>query len=158
MSLAAFLLVLVAVATGSDKGAKDEGSAAHIFHVLMALQITVHSDFLDDGRLEAVLSSCWRSKLQVAAVALAFAPVRFFQAVTAASCHCRSLDGDALLLPQPRNLGIIGGVSSADGAVQFGTVLGDARGDWMARGPLCAPSGRASATNRAGRSARLNRS
>ena len=39
LSLSAFLLVLVAVATGWDKDAKDEGSAAHIFHLLIAVQI-----------------------------------------------------------------------------------------------------------------------
>ena len=61
MSLAAFLLVLLTIPRSNR------------------LVDTIHSDFLDEGRLEAVLASCWRSKLAAAVVALAFAPVRFFK-------------------------------------------------------------------------------
>ena len=79
MSLLAFTLVPVAVATGWDQGTKDEGSAAHIFHLLIALQIPfilaflVTSDWKRFMRVAGILS------LQAAAVVLAFGPVAFFK-------------------------------------------------------------------------------
>ena len=79
MSLSAFILVLVVVATGWDQGANDEGSAAHIFHLLIALQVPfilaflVTADWKRFIRVVGVVSS------QVAAVASAFAPVHLFK-------------------------------------------------------------------------------
>lgn len=122
MSLAAFLLVLVAVAAGWDKGAKDEGSAAPIFHGLIALQIPFILTFL--------MTADWKRFLRVVGVVSAdrsgcvgLRSRPLLQAVIAASCHCRSLDGDALLLRQPCNFRIVGGISGFDGAVQFGPRL-----------------------------------
>jgi hypothetical protein len=69
MSLSAFILVLVAVATGWDKGINDEVSAAHIFHLLIAL----HADWKPFMRVAGLVS------LQAAAVALAFGPVALFK-------------------------------------------------------------------------------
>jgi len=79
MSLAALLLVLVAVATGWDEGEKDEGSAAHIFHVLIALQIPFILAFLMTANWKRFLRVVGVVSLQAAAVAMAFAPVRFFK-------------------------------------------------------------------------------
>ena len=79
MSLAAFLVVLAAVTTGWGQDTKDEGAAAHVFQLLIALQIPLILAFLLTAdwsrltRLIAVLS------LQVAAIALAFAPVAYFK-------------------------------------------------------------------------------
>ncbi len=79
MSLLAFTLVLVAVATGWEAGMTDEGTAAHIFQLLIALQIPfiiaflVTSDWKQFARLSSTLC------LQVGAIALAFAPVAFFK-------------------------------------------------------------------------------
>ena len=84
---------------------------------------TVHSGFLDDGKLEAVLASCWRSKFTGRSGCDGLRSRPLLQAVIAASCHCRSLDGGALLLRQPCNLGIVGRISGFDGAVQFGPRL-----------------------------------
>ena len=67
MSLAAFLVVLMAVTTGWGQDTKDEGAAAHVFQLLIALQMSRLM------RLIAVLS------LQVAAIALPFAPVAYFK-------------------------------------------------------------------------------
>ena len=79
MSLAAFLLALVAVAIGWDKGAKDEGAAAHIFHLLIALQIPFILAFLVTADWKRFLRVVGILSLQAAAVALAFAPVHFFK-------------------------------------------------------------------------------
>ena len=79
MSLAAFLVVLAAVTTGWGQDTKDEGASAHVFQLLIALQIPfilaflVTADWSRLMRLIAVLS------LQVAAIALAFAPVAYFK-------------------------------------------------------------------------------
>ena len=77
MSLAAFLLVIVAVTAGWDDP-KDEGAAAHIFQLLIALQIPlilvflVTADWSRFPRVAAVLS------IQAVSLALAFAPVAYF--------------------------------------------------------------------------------
>jgi hypothetical protein len=79
MSLSAFILVLVAVATGWDKGIKDEGSAAHIFHLLIALQIPFILAFLVTADWKRFMRVAGLVSLQAAAVALAFGPVAFFK-------------------------------------------------------------------------------
>jgi hypothetical protein len=56
MSLSAFILVLLAVATGWDEGVKDEGSAAHISSYLSPYRYP--SLFFGYGGLEAVRSDC----------------------------------------------------------------------------------------------------
>ena len=79
MSLSAFILVLVAVATGWDKGIKDEGSAAHIFHLLIALQMPFVLAFLVTADWKRFMRVAGIVSLQVAAVALAFDPVAVFK-------------------------------------------------------------------------------
>ena len=79
MSLVAFLLVIVAVTTGWGHDTKDEGAAAHIFQLLIALQIPfiltflVTADWSRFARVAAVLS------IQAVALVLAFAPVAYFK-------------------------------------------------------------------------------
>jgi hypothetical protein len=79
MSLSAFILVLVAVATGWDKGMKDEGSAAHIFHLLIALQIPFILIFLLTANWKRFMRVAGIVSLQAAAIGLAFGPVAFFK-------------------------------------------------------------------------------
>jgi hypothetical protein len=79
MSLSAFILVLVAVATGWDKGINDEGSAAHIFHLLIALQIPFILAFLVTADWKPFMRVAGLVSLQAAAVALAFGPVALFK-------------------------------------------------------------------------------
>ena len=79
MSLSAFALVIVAVATGWGMDMKDEGAAAHIFQLLVALQIPFMLAFLvtaDWRRLRPILVTV---SVQVAALALAFGPVLYFK-------------------------------------------------------------------------------
>jgi hypothetical protein len=79
MSLSAFVLVLVAVATGWDNGLKDEGSAAHIFHLLIALQIPFALAFLVTADWKRFMRVAGIVSLQAASVVLAFSPVAFFK-------------------------------------------------------------------------------
>src|SRR5580700_4838952 len=76
MSLSAFILVLVAVATGWGKGAEDEGSAAHIFQLLIGLQMPFILAFL-------VTADCRRSEFAGRRGRVGLWPCCFFQTVTA---------------------------------------------------------------------------
>ncbi len=79
MSLSAFILVLVAVATGWGKGVRDEGSAAHIFQLLIGLQMPFILAFLVTADWKRLMRVAGVVSLQAAAVALAFGPVAFFK-------------------------------------------------------------------------------
>lgn len=78
MSFAAFLLVLLAATAGWGQNAKDEGAAAHIFQLLVVVQLPFILAFLTTAdwsrftRIAAVLS------MQAIALVLAFAPVAYF--------------------------------------------------------------------------------
>jgi hypothetical protein len=79
MSLVAFLLVLVAVSAGWGKGQTDEGSAAHIFQILISGQAPVILLFLitaDWNRYRQVL--CFLA-FQAFAVVVAMSPVFYFK-------------------------------------------------------------------------------
>ena len=79
MSLSTLILVLVVVDAGWDKGAKDEGSAAHIFQLLIGLQIPFILAFLVTADWKRLMRVAGVVSLQTAAVALAFGPVAFFK-------------------------------------------------------------------------------
>jgi hypothetical protein len=77
ISLSAFILVLVAVATGWGKGAEDEGSAAHIFQLLIGLQMPFILAFLVTADWKRLMRVAGVVSLQAAAVALALALLLF---------------------------------------------------------------------------------
>jgi uncharacterized membrane protein len=79
MSALAFILVLIAVASGWDAGRTDEGSAAHIFHLLIALQLPFVVAFLLTADWKRVMRVAATLSFQVAAIALAFGPVAYFK-------------------------------------------------------------------------------
>jgi hypothetical protein len=79
MSLLAFILVLVAVATGWDTGMTDEGSAAHIFQLLIALQLPFIVAFLVTADWKRFMRVAATVSFHVAAIAFAFGPVAFFK-------------------------------------------------------------------------------
>jgi hypothetical protein len=79
LSFSAFILVLAAVATGWDVGSKDEGSAAHIFQLLIAGQMPIILAFLVTADWKRVMRVAGILSLQAAAIALAFAPVAYFK-------------------------------------------------------------------------------
>jgi hypothetical protein len=79
MSLSAFILVLVAVATGWDKGMKDEGSAAH---ASCRLTDTLHSRFFGYAGLEAVHAGCRHSEFARRRGCVGLWTCRLFQTVT----------------------------------------------------------------------------
>jgi hypothetical protein len=79
MSIAAFLLVIFAVATGWERNLRDEGAAAHIFQLLIVLQgpfILAYLATADRARWPRAARSI---ALQVMAIVLAFAPVAIFR-------------------------------------------------------------------------------
>jgi hypothetical protein len=76
-SLGAFVLVVVALATGWETHSRDEGAAAHLFQLLVVAQLPFIAAF--------ALTADWRRAtpmrvlaLQGAALALAMAPVAIF--------------------------------------------------------------------------------
>ena len=79
MSAGAFAIVVLALASGWDRGLKDEGAAAHLWQFLIALQAPLVAAFL--------LTADWRRPLligralalQAAALACAMAPVAIFR-------------------------------------------------------------------------------
>jgi len=79
MSLLAFVVVLLAVSTGWGMIPGDEGAAAHIFQLLIVLQMPFIVAFLataDWGKWRWVTS---RMILQAGAIVLAFSPVAYFK-------------------------------------------------------------------------------
>jgi hypothetical protein len=78
LSAMAFALVVVAVATGWDKGDPDEGTPAHIFQLLIVAQVPfiltfiATADWFERRRVARILV------LQAAALLVAFAPVAIF--------------------------------------------------------------------------------
>jgi hypothetical protein len=78
MSLVAFLIVAVVVTTGWQRHDTDEGAAAHLFQLLIALQIPVIATFLVTANRRRPAAVAAPILLQLAALALAFGSVAFF--------------------------------------------------------------------------------
>jgi hypothetical protein len=75
LSGAAFLIAFAAGVIGWERGLKDEGVAAHLFQLLLALQIPVIALFLATAdRSQPRAIGKWLA-LDLAAIAFAFAPV-----------------------------------------------------------------------------------
>jgi hypothetical protein len=78
MSGAAFLVVIVVLATGWERGLKDEGSAAHIWQLFMAVQIPVVLAFAATADWRRRSRTVVTLAAQAAAFAVACAPVAIF--------------------------------------------------------------------------------
>lgn len=79
LSGAALAVVVTVVTTGWERSLRDEGTAAHLFQLLIAAQMPIFALFLasaDRNQLRAV--SKWLA-LDAAGVALALAPVAIFR-------------------------------------------------------------------------------
>jgi len=79
MSLLAFAIVLLAVATGWGMVPGDEGAAAHIFQILIVLQMPLILAFLATADWRRWHWVTGRMLLQAAAIVLAFSPVAYFK-------------------------------------------------------------------------------
>jgi hypothetical protein len=79
MSAAALAIVILALTTGWDRGLKDEGAAAHLWQLLIALRAPLVAAFLltADWRLPIRIGA--GLALQAAALACAMAPVAIFR-------------------------------------------------------------------------------
>jgi hypothetical protein len=79
MSLLAFAMVLVAVTTGWERNLKDEGIAAHLFQLLIVLQVPLILTFPATENWLRVGQTIRTLGLQVLAVGLAVGSVAFFK-------------------------------------------------------------------------------
>ena len=79
LSLAALLIVLVAVATGWDKGLPDEGAAAHIFQLLIAVQVPIILIFLATADRKRIMRIAGPVAFQAAALIVAIGSVAYFK-------------------------------------------------------------------------------
>jgi hypothetical protein len=79
MSLAALVFVIVAVTTGWGMATKDEGVAAHIFQLLIALQLPLIITFVVTADCSRWVRVATVLGMQAVALALAFAPVAYFR-------------------------------------------------------------------------------
>jgi|ERR1035438_6061286 hypothetical protein len=79
MSLVAFAIVLLAVSTGWGMVPGDEGTAAHIFQILIVLQMPLILAFLATANWRNWRWVASRIVLQAAAIILAFSPVAYFK-------------------------------------------------------------------------------
>lgn len=78
LSGAAFLLALTAGVTGWERDLPDEGVGAHLFQLLIAAQVPIVILFLwTADRAQPRSTAKWLA-LDLAAIALAFAPVALF--------------------------------------------------------------------------------
>ena len=79
MSLLAFAIVAAALATGFERGEKDEGALAHLFQLLIVAQAPFILAFLATAEWDRLVRVARWLALQVAALVLAFAPVAYFR-------------------------------------------------------------------------------
>jgi len=75
MSAAAIALLIVALTTGWERGAKDEGAVAHSWQLLVGLQIPLIVAFLATADWRRPVGVAGMVGLQVLGLALAMAPV-----------------------------------------------------------------------------------
>lgn len=75
MSAAAFLLVLLARATGWDRGLKDEGAVAHLWQLLIGLQLPIIVAFVATADWRRPSGALMVLGVQALALAVAMAPV-----------------------------------------------------------------------------------
>jgi ABC-type sulfate transport system permease subunit len=78
LSAAAFLLAFTAGVTGWERNLPDEGVAAHLFQLLIAVQVPIVILFLLTADWAQSRSAGKWLALDLAAIALAFAPVALF--------------------------------------------------------------------------------
>lgn len=79
MSLLAFFIVVVVVTTGWQRHDRDEGTAAHLFQLLILLQIPLFAIFLATANWRRPGAMATAVLFQLAALALAFGPVAYFR-------------------------------------------------------------------------------
>ena len=78
MSLMALTLVLVVVATGGERHETDEGTAAHIFQILIAAQVPIVLLFLATADWKRFMPITRTLAVQAVALVAAFGPVTYF--------------------------------------------------------------------------------
>ena len=77
-SLMALLTVVAALSVGGMQPRADEGAAAHIFQILIAVQVPLIAGFLLSADWRRWQGPLMRLGAQAAALVLAFVPVAYF--------------------------------------------------------------------------------
>ena len=75
LSLAAILLLVIALSTGWERGLKDEGAVAHLWQIFIGLQVPFVAAFLATTDLHGRAAAARRLGWMAAALRLALAPV-----------------------------------------------------------------------------------
>ena len=79
LSLAALLVVLIAVTTGWERNLTDEGAAAHIFQILIAVQAPFILAFLVTADWHRFMQAARPLAFQVLGIGAALGSVAFFR-------------------------------------------------------------------------------
>ena len=79
LSLAAFLIVVATLSIGWERGLKDEGAAAHLWQLFVAVQIPCILAFLATSGAGGRDAALRRLGLMTAALLVAIAPVAIFR-------------------------------------------------------------------------------
>jgi uncharacterized YccA/Bax inhibitor family protein len=79
LSLLAFLVLAAAMATGWERGLKDEGAVAHIFQLLIIAQAPFIVLFLATANWRRLPQVAGSLALQAVALAVACGPVAYFR-------------------------------------------------------------------------------
>jgi len=79
MSLMALGLVVTTVTTGWERVLKDEGAGAHIFQLLIVLQVPFLVAFVATAEWNRFMRVAWLAGLQIAALGVAIGSVAYFK-------------------------------------------------------------------------------
>jgi hypothetical protein len=79
MSLLAFCIVLAVVATGWERRETDEGTAAHMFQLLIVLQVPFILGFMATANWQRFMEAARPMAFQVGALALALGSIAYFK-------------------------------------------------------------------------------
>ena len=79
LALQALIVVLLGIATGWDRGLRDEGAAAHIFQLLIVTQVPFVLTYLATADWKRLRQVAQPLAVQAAILVITFATVRFFK-------------------------------------------------------------------------------
>jgi hypothetical protein len=79
LALQAFIVVLLMITTGWDRGLTDEGPAAHIFQLLIVGQVPFVLGFLATADWKRVKQVAVPIAVQIAILVATFATAKFFK-------------------------------------------------------------------------------
>ena len=79
MSLLALSIVLIVVTTGWERDLKDEGTAAHLFQLLIVAQVPFIVTFFATADWKRFMAVAWPLAFQIGALLLALGSIAYFK-------------------------------------------------------------------------------